>query len=701
MVDSSLTPFLNPKGVVVIGVSREPTKLGYFLARNLLNSGYSGAMHYVNPKGGRLFGREIYPTVAQVPDPVDLAVVLVPPPAVPAALKEIGQRGIKASIIATGGFKETGPEGAKLEKECIEIARSYSMRLVGPNCVGLVNTHLPVDTTFLQPPGPPAGEIALISQSGAMCAAVIDWVKGQGFGLSHLLSLGNQADVNETDMLTAIAGDEKTQAVAMYIEMVANGQRFVEQARAASSKKPVVALKVGRFAAGQKAAASHTGALAGSETAYTAAFSRAGILRANTSEELFQWAKTLAWCPLPNGNRVAILTNSGGPGVAASDAVEMNGLALAELTPATTEALKAMLPAAASARNPVDMIASATAEQFAGCLNLLLADEQVDMVLVISPPPPPTTTGAVAKAIIPVIQMAEKPVAIVFMGDKLIAEGIELLRAAKIPEFRFPEAAASALAALWQRKLMLSRLSEETVIPPGINPERAAEILAAQTPGVFMPQEAVGSLMDACGISTIRPAAAATAADAVQAAEKAGYPVVVKLDSPDIPHKSDVGGVILDLHTAGEVEKAFHTAVENGRKARPDARINGVFVQRMLPPGQEVIVGTVRDPQFGPLVMFGSGGVEVEGLKDVAFALAPLSREEAERMITSTWAGKKLNGFRSLPPADRDAVIDVLLRLAALASQNPGLAEIEINPLRVLKPGDGAFAVDIRARLEG
>lgn len=698
MSDPTLTPFLNPRGVAVIGVSRDPTKLGYFLARNLVESDYPGAAHFVNPRGGTLFGKPIYADIKDVPDPVELAVVLVPPTAVPDTLQAVGQRGIKAAILATGGFKEIGPEGAALEKRCLEIARSYNIRLVGPNCVGLVNSHLPLNSTFLQPPGPPPGEIALLSQSGALCAIVIDWVRGQGFGLSHLISLGNQADVSEADMLEPVAADPHTRAVTLYIEMVSNGRRFVEAAAKVARQKPLIALKVGRSEAGQKAAASHTGALAGSETAYEAGFARAGVLRAANTEELFGWAKTLAWCPPPKGPNVAILTNAGGPGVAASDAVELNGLKLAQLTEETAAAMRAILPPAASVRNPVDMLASASAEHTASCLKLLLEDPGVDMIMVIMPPPPTSTAGTMAKAMIPIIQSYDKPVVICFMGEKLIQEGVELARASKIPEFRFAEPAASALGALYRRTQLLKQMDESPVLLPESAPHAAA-VLNGLPAGQFIPQDAAAELLEAYQIPTLRPVLAASADDAVEIANRLGYPVVLKVASPDIPHKSDVGGVLLDVQDAAAVRSGFETVTGSARRARPKASIEGVHIQRMLPPGQEVIVGIVRDPQFGALVMFGSGGVEVEGLKDVTFSLAPLSREEAARMLERTWAGRKLRGFRSLPPADREAVIDTLVRLAALGADLPQIAEIEINPLRVLPAGQGAVAVDVRARL--
>jgi len=683
----------------VIGVSRDPTKLGYGMARNLIQSGYPGAVHFVNPKGDSLLGRPIYPDVSQVPDPVDLAVLLVPPPFVPDTLRQCGQRGIRAVIIATGGFREVGPEGAALEKQCLEIAKGYGMRLVGPNCIGMINTHLPLDTTFLQPPLAPAGEIAFISHSGAICAAVVDWIRGQGIGLSHLISLGNQVDINETDMLAPVAADRYTSVLTMYLEGISNGTRFVTEARRVTRQKPVLALKVGRFESGRKAAASHTGALAGQETAYEAGFRKAGVMRANTSEEMFQWARALAWCPLPRGRRVAVLTNAGGPGVTAADALELNGLRLAALSEETHQGLKAILPAAASLHNPVDMLASAMPEHYCECLRILLADPGVDSVMVITPPPPSSTTGGVARAMVPVIQVTDKPVIVVLMGDRLIQEGVELLRAVRIPEYRFPEAAASALGALSQRAEYLGRVDETLMLTPGCDASRAHQLLAGQTAEQFTNQEVATGLLEAYGIQALKLILAASPEEAAAAALQVGFPVALKVASPDISHKSDVGGVLLNLKDVESVKAGYDIILKNARTAQPDARIEGVHVQRLLPPGQDVIVGVVRDPQFGPMVMFGSGGVEVEGLKDVAFELAPLTRREAEGMLESTWAGRKLRGFRNLPPADREASLAALARLAQLALDCPELGEIEINPLRVLPEGQGAFAIDVRAKI--
>lgn len=699
MKTDPLLPFFSPKGAVIVGVSRDPTKLGYMLASNLLNSGYPGAIHFVNPKGETLFGRKVFTRITDVPDPVDLALLLVPPAGVPTTLEEVAARGIHAAVIQTGGFRETGPEGAKLEQECLHIAQKHGIRLIGPNCVGLIDTHLPINATFLQPPGPPAGDIAFISHSGAICAAVMDWIRGQGNGLSNLVSLGNCVDISEADVLPVMAANPYARVITLYLESVKDGAQFIKKAREAVSIKPVLALKVGRFESGKKAAASHTGALAGAESAFDAAFEKAGVMRVNTTEELFQWAKALAWCPKPRGRRVAVITNSGGPGVTAADALELNGMQLAQLSSNTIDTLRTFLPAAASLHNPVDMLASASPEQFSRTLDLMMKDSNVDSILVIAPPPPSSTTSALVKAMIPIVLSNDKPVVFTLMGENQISEGLTQLHAYHLPDYRFPEWAASALGAVTRYAEISQRLLSEAPIQHGKAPLKAVNILSAEKAGAFISPDSAAGLMEAYHIPTSRLSLCKTAAEAVRQAKKAGFPVVLKVASTDIIHKSDIGGVLLNLKNPAEVEDGFEIVFKRAKAAKPDALIEGVHIQRMLPPGQEVITGMVRDPMFGPLMMFGSGGVEVEGLKDVAFALAPLTVDEAEKMINATWAGRKLDGFRSIPGADRQAVIETLVKLSRLADENPSIAEMEINPLRVLAPGQGAYAVDVRIRM--
>jgi acetate---CoA ligase (ADP-forming) len=697
----SLKPFFAPLGVAVVGASNDAAKLGYGLARNLVQSGYQGSVHFVNVKGGRLLGRPVYLEISQVPDPVDLAVLLIPAVFIPQTLQACGERGIRAVIIASGGFRETGPDGAKLEDACVDIARQYNMRLLGPNCIGLLDTHLPMDTTFLPPPGPPPGDVAFVSHSGAICAAVIDWARGQGFGLSRLVSLGNQADVNETDVLAPVAADRYTRVITLYLEGVSDGKRFIRQARKLTPEKPIIALKVGRFQAGQRAVASHTGALAGQEPAFNAAFRRAGVIRADSSEEMFDWARALAWCPASGGRNVAVLTNAGGPGVTAADALEALAMKLSQLAGTTVSKLTEILPPAASLHNPVDMLASATPEQYASCLQILLEDQGVDSVMVILPPPPMHTAGAVAKAMIPVIHNAEKPVVVALMGERLIQEAVEHFRAARVPEYRFPERAASALAVLAQRTARLANAGEVEVTYENIDVRRAHAVLSEIEPGAWLPTETCLALLEVYGIKILTASLARSPEEAMQLAEAAGYPVVLKVASPDLPHKSDAGGVLLGVADGPAVLSGYETILANVATARPEAQIDGIHVQKMLAGGQEVILGAVQDVHFGALVMFGSGGVEVEGLKDISFALGPLTTSDAEALLEGTWAGRKLRGYRNLPAADRPAVLDALFRLAQLAADLPELDEIEINPLRVMPSGQGAYALDVRARRAG
>ncbi len=706
-MDAALLPLFAPRGIVVVGASADPAKLGHGVARNLTASGFANPIHFVNPKGGRLMGRPVHPDIASVPDPVDLAVLVLPARGVSAALRACADRGIRAAIIASSGFREVGPKGAALEAECVRVAREHGIRFMGPNCVGVLDTRLPIDTTFLPPPPPQPGEVAFISQSGAMCSAVIDWANGLGIGLSRLVSVGNEADLTTTDLLGPLAEDPHTRVITLYLEGIAEARRFVAVAREIGHTKPIIALKAGRTAGGRRAVVSHTGVLAGEDRAVDAAFRRSRVIRAMTSEELLDWARALAWCPLPEGRAMVVLTNAGGPGVVAADALEANGLALAGLTDATRDALRDLLPSAASVGNPVDMLASASPEQYAAALRILLADRNAHGVLVVLPPPPAYAAEAVAEALVPVVRAAEKPVVIALAGEQLLRRAGEVFTAARIPAYRFPERAASALAVLVRRAEMLARPDEEPPRLDDVQPDVVRLLLRrALEPGAGA--AAASGLVDPAGAACvlagygIRVAPLELARSAEQAAALAdamGYPVALKVASPHIPHKSDVGGVRLGLTGAAHVADGFEHVVRGARAACADARVLGAYVQPMVPGGQELIVGAVRDPQFGPLVMVGAGGVEVERMRDVAFALAPLGCKEAEELLDRTWAGRRLRGFRNVPPADRAAAIDVMLRLAQLAADFAEIAEVEINPLRVLPEGQGAVAVDVRVCL--
>ena len=692
-----LTSLFAPRGVAVIGASRDETKLGFGVVRNLVTCGYTGAIRLINPKAGSILGQPCYPSIEAAPDPIDLAVTIVPAAAVPRTLEDFGRRGVQVAIIVSGGFGEVGEAGKRLEREIVEVARRFGMRLIGPNCVGVIDTHLPLNTTFIKSV-PQPGDIAFVSQSGAICQAVIDWGTGMGFGFSRLASLGNEADVSETEVIGALADDPHTRVVTMYLEGVKDGREFLDVVGAAARKKAIVALKVGRTEAGRRAVSSHTGALAGQEAAYNAAFERCGVLRANNTSELFDWARALAWCPPMRGPNVAVLTNAGGPGILAADAIETSGLRLATLSEATLAALRAFTLPHASLQNPVDLLASGGPEDYASALRALLDDPGVDAVVVISVPPPIEAPAPVAEAIARVAQGAAKPVIVAVMGEATVGGALQVLRAALIPDVRFPERAASALAALhrYARWQLQPRFSAATLA--GVRPEAAARLLA-EVGDEMVGGSAAAAILSEYGIFGPRERLATSPDEAVAAAEQLGYPVVLKVASPDIAHKSDIGGVALDLADAESVQRAFRRIVYAARRARLDARIDGATVQQMVRHGQEVIVGVVRDAQFGPLAMFGAGGIEVEGMRDIAFGLAPLSRREAEAMVDTTFAGRRLRGYRNIRPADREAAIDALLRLAQFAADFPQVAEVEINPLRVLPPGQGAVAVDVRIRL--
>lgn len=691
----------SPRGVAVVGASRNPTKLGYGVARNLVVSGFPGAIHFVNPRGGRLFDRPLYADLSAVPDPVDLAVIMIPAPAVPGVLADCGRRGIRYAIVGAGGFRETGEDGRVLEEQALATAREFDVRVLGPNCIGYLDTHLPIDTSFLPLPGPIQGDIAFLSHSGAICEAVIDWARGQGFGLSRLVSLGNQMDLNEGELLPPTAEDPNTRVVAMYLEGIGEGRQFIEQARKVTDRIPVVAIKVGQSEAGRAAVASHTGALAGSDDAFDAAFRKAGVIRARHSEEMFDWARALAWCPLPDGPEMAVLTNAGGPGAIAADALVANGLRLARLGEGSMKALSALLPDAASLKNPVDMLAGAGPREYADCLRVLLEDEAVDGVIVILPPPPVTTAAEVAGAMIPLIQSNEKPVVVALMGEELIAHAARLFRGARIPDYRFPERAASVLRVLHQRAQQLEQDRSEPVEFNGVRIEHAGRILkdAKVDKNGFLLSSTSAELVACFGIAVPEQRLVDDVDAACAAANEIGFPVVMKVEAAELVHKSDLGAIALNLRSDEDVRAAFRQLSERVEGYAPSLEMQGVTLQPYLAEGQEVIIGFVRDKQFGPLVMFGSGGVEVEALQDVAFELTPLTGAEAEGLVDGTWAGRRLRGFRGLHAVDRRAVLETILRIGQMADSLDLVEELEINPLRAMPGRGGAWALDVRVRL--
>lgn len=703
---SDLSVFFRPSGVAVIGASREQQKLGHGVLRNLQSVRYHGPVYPVNPHEDEILGYRAYPSIEKVPDPVDLAVIVVPAPRVAAQIEACGKRGIKGAIIISGGFRETGAEGMALEVEIKRLADEYGMRIIGPNCIGTIDAYTPLNTTFVV--GMPGqGDIAFLSQSGAMVAAVMDWAVGSGVGFSRIVSLGNQVDVTSAEMLGEIGSDGRTRVITGYMEGVEDGRAFIEVAGRVARDLPVVFLKAGRGTSGTKAVASHTGALAGDLAAYRAGFRRAGVLWANTMEELFDWGRALAWQPLPKGNRVAILTNAGGPAILAADALEEYGMRLAPLTDETKAFLRPRVFGAASVENPVDILAGAGPATYALCLDALLTDETVDAVVVIQAPQDWFKPASLAEVVGEVANSSlghAKPVLTVIMGVATASEATQILHSRHIPNYQFPERVGSTLAAMWQRKQWLNGV--ETEQAAGVKEEADVEGArlairqgrAASSTG-WMAPDRTEALLKAYGVPTPFSGFARDVREAVALAEKAGYPVALKLVAVGVTHKTDVGGVALAIGGAEQLRVEFEGMIQRAKERDAGITIEGVYVQSMVRGAVELIIGVVRDPQFGPVVMAGRGGTEVEMQRDVAFEIAPLSVERAKELLDRTSAGKLLAGFRGAPPADSAAAIHAILRLSQMVVDFPEIQEIEVNPLIVMKQGEGAAAVDARVRV--
>lgn len=695
MTSSDLTPFFEPKGVAVIGASSNPHKLSNGIIRNLASYGYEGGVYPVNPGADEILGKKCYPTIADVPDPVDLAVLVIPAGATLQTLKECGERGIKGAIVITGGFKEVGAAGADLEQQCLAMARSYGMRLIGPNCVGAMNLHNGLNTTFIKGQ-PDEGGIGFLSQSGAICGGVVEFVHGKKVGFSHFLSLGNEVDVTETDIIEYLGVDPRTHVIAAYVEQIRDGRRFLEVAKRISQIKPIVLIKAGRSSAGARAVSSHTGSLAGSHAAYQAAFKQAGVIEVQNFSELFDVAQALDTQPLPAGNRAVIMTNAGGPAALASDSLSFNNISLGDLSEQTRTALREKLNPAAQVSNPIDMLGAAEPPDYELAVKTALADPQVDIVLPILVPQALVDPAGVAQAIVDASKGAAKPVLACIMGDETVDPARLILQGSGIPMYVYPETMGRVLNAMLQYKAWRANLKNESLQLKGIDKSKAALLMTAAAGQKVLGEAATRPLLEAYGIPVVRGGEAKTAKDAAALAKNAGFPVVMKIVSPDILHKSDVGGIRLNLKSEAEVEAGFDKLMADIKLRVPQAKIEGVLIEQMAPKGQEVIVGMKRDAGFGPLVMFGLGGIYVELFKDVAFRVAPVSREDALAMIHETAAGKLLTGFRGAAKADLDAVVDVICRVGQMALDFPAIQEAEVNPLLVFEEGKGSLALDGR-----
>jgi acetyltransferase len=698
-----LTPLFEPASVAVIGASERPGSVGQVLIANMLAAGYGGGLYAVNPKYRSVQGVACVEAIGRVPRRVDLAVIATPPHTVPGIIDECGAAGARSAVVITAGFSETGPAGAKLERALLENARRHRLRVVGPNCLGLIRPELGLNATFARGGALP-GTLGLVSQSGALCTAMLDWARPNKVGFSSVISLGGSTDVDFGEIVDYLLADPRTEHILLYIEGVRSARRFVSALRAAARVKPVIVMKVGRHPAGSRAAVSHTGAIVGLDDVFDAVVKRAGVVRVNTIGQLVAAAQALAVHVRPQGERLAIVTNGGGPGVMAADRAAELGIPLAQLSGATVEALKPALPANWSHGNPVDLIGDADAARYRAAVQACLADEQVDGVLAVLTPQAMTTPLESAQAVIAAARGSSKPVLACWMGEEQTAEARRVLAEARIPVFRTPDPAVEMfghLSAFYRNQRALLQ------VPGPIAAQGAPDLQSAR----LIVEAALGehrsvlsemeskALLAAFRIPIAKTVVSRSAHEAVLVAGELGYPVAMKIDSPDITHKTDVNGVRLNVGGAQAVQAAWQSIVDDAKRLRPDARVNGVTVEPMVrrAHGRELMVGVIRDPVFGPAIVFGTGGTAVEVHRDRAVALPPLNQFLVADMIRGTRVAKLLGAFRRMPPVDREALEGVLLRVSELVCELPALLELDINPL--IADESGAIAVDARVVL--
>ncbi len=711
----NLDAIFSPGSVAVVGASTTPGKVGHDIFVNILRGGYKGILYPVNPGSASVASVRAYATIGDIPGPLDLAMIIVAPRLALAAVKEAIAKGVKGIVIVSAGFKEIGGEGAAIEKQIVAACREAGVRLVGPNCLGVINplADVALNASFSSRM-PKPGNVSFISQSGALCTAVLDFAADRDFGFSKFVSIGNKADVDEVDLLRYFHQDPDTEVIMIYVEELQRGQEFIQVAKEITGgdrPKPILVIKSGRTSAGALAAASHTGSLAGSEAVYDAIFAQSGIIRVESIDELFDFAIAFAYKnenalgkmrrKVPLGNRVAIVTNAGGPGIVATDMTVVSGLQLAQFGSETIEALKSHLPVTANVHNPVDVIGDAAHDRYENALTAVIRDENVDGALVILTPQSMTNAMGTAEAVVRIARRSHKPILCCFMGLIDVSAGVKYLQTNGVPVYRFPENAAKAFGALYRYAKWLNR---QELAPFHFKHDRAAarQVVAdCLTSGRTYLGELEGTrLLQSYGFKVLPTELAADAEQAVRHADKMGYPVAMKIVSPQIIHKSDAGGVKINLTDADAVRRAFEAIVHNARAFNAEAAIEGVLVQKMAPKGIEVILGATRYPKFGHLLMFGSGGVAVEVFKDVTFRLAPINRNSARFMVNGIKGFALLNGFRGAPKADLAAIERLLVCLSDLTTDIPEIRELDINPLLVHAGDQGATVADCRFILE-
>ncbi|HRZ87782.1 MAG TPA: acetate--CoA ligase family protein [bacterium] len=686
-----------PKSVAVVGASLEERKVGYAVLNNMVTCGYQGKLYPVNPKGGEMMGRKVYKTLNDIDGFIELVVFVIPPLHIMQAIRDAKPNSFDTAIIISAGFKETGPDGAKLENELKALCKERNIRVMGPNCLGFIDTMAKVNASF-SAGTPVEGNIAFFTQSGALGTAVLDWAIKEKIGMSKFMSLGNKMDMNEVDMLEALADDPDTHVILGYLEGIVDGRRFIDVAQRVSKKKPIIITKSGSTAAGARAISSHTGTLAGSENAYKAAFEQFGIIRSSSVEELFDLAMAFSYQSVPKGDNMVIVTNAGGPGIIAADAVEKSTVKLASLTKETVDKLKEVLPPVAALYNPVDIIGDARDDRYKNAVEILEKDPNVDSIMVILTPQSMTNATEIARAIADTNTRSSKPIFTSFMGGGLVEEGARILNENKVPNYLYPERAVNSIEAMINYR---KRSEKERVFsaPFGVDKKKVKEVIARNVSRKVsqLPETDVREILQAYGFTVPKTLVAESEYDAVYTADTMGYPVVLKVCSPDIIHKSDIGGVKVNLKNADEVRKAYFDIMASAKKAMPQAVIHGVQVCEMCTGGKEVILGMTNDPTFGQMLMFGMGGVYVEVLKDVAFRIAPITGDEADGMVREIKMFPLLQGVRGEAGVDLVTIREALLRLSQLVCDFPEIMEMDINPLKVYPKASGkTVAIDAR-----
>ena len=697
----SMESFFDPQSVAVVGASRQQGKVGHEIVASLVRDEFPGKIFPVNPKADEVEGLPCHPDLPSIGIVPDLVVIVVPPKIVPAVMRECAEVGVGSVIIITAGFKEVGEQGRELEQAVLQIAKQAKIRVIGPNCLGIMVPGKRLNASF----GgdlPAVGGVGYVSQSGALMTAILDMAKANDIGFSSLISIGNKADVDELDIMAALGRDEQTRVVAGYLESITDGDRFVRQAEQISREKPVLLIKSGSTGAGAKAASSHTGSLAGSETAYEVIFDRAGIIRCDSLRTQFDYAQAFVHQPLPPGPRVAVITNAGGPGIMAADAIEQKNLTFATLSDETVRRLTEVLPAAANVHNPIDVLGDALPDRYEQALEIALSDPGVDAVLVILTPQAMTDCTGTARAVVQASANShDKPILACFLGGEKIAEPARLLRRGSVPQYDSTESAVTTLKVMNDYVSWRSRPKRVVKLFP-VNRRKVEQIIGRhlRRGAREIAEMESKEILEAYGFVTPKGMIATSADQAVSIADQLGYPIVMKIWSPDIVHKSDVGGVKVGLNSAQQVMDAFDLMMYRIPKKAPDADILGVLVQEMCSGGMEVILGMNRDPHFGALLMFGMGGITVEVLKDVAFYLAPITADEARDMLVRTKTYQLLRGVRGQEGVDVGAIAEGIQRLSQLVTAFPEIQEMDINPFVVGPEGTTPVAVDARISVE-